>query len=158
MLPFEQDIPRSRTMRAIVYTRYGPPDVLQLREIERPEPGEDQVLVKVHAASVNALDYRRTLKPQGNYVCVVGTLPQVFQSILLGPLVSRIGGKKMGFMGIAKTNQKDLALMRELLEVGKVVLVIDRYCPLSEVAEAIRYLAERHAKGKVVIKLGNHSN
>ena len=46
-------------MKAIMYTRYGPPDVLQLREVERPEPGEDQVLVKVHAASANALDYRR---------------------------------------------------------------------------------------------------
>ena len=46
-------------MKAIVYTRYGSPDVLQLREVEKPEPGEDQVLVKVHAASVNALDHRR---------------------------------------------------------------------------------------------------
>lgn len=46
-------------MKAIVYTRYGPPDVLQLREVEKPEPKEDQVLVKVLAASVNALDYRR---------------------------------------------------------------------------------------------------
>ena len=46
-------------MKAIVYTRYGPPDVLQLKEVERLEPGEDQVLVKVYAASANALDYRR---------------------------------------------------------------------------------------------------
>ena len=64
----------------------------------------------------------------------------------------------MGFMGIAKTNQKDLALMGELLEVGKVVPVIDSCYPLSEVAEAIRYLAGEHVKGKVVITVGNHSN
>lgn len=46
-------------MKAIVYTQYGPPEVLQLREIARPEPAERQVLVKVRAASANALDYRR---------------------------------------------------------------------------------------------------
>jgi len=46
-------------MKAIVYTQYGSPDVLQLRELAKPEPRDGQVLVKVHAASANALDYRR---------------------------------------------------------------------------------------------------
>ena len=64
----------------------------------------------------------------------------------------------MGFMGIAKTNQKDLIYMAELLEAGKVVPVIERCYPLNEVAEAIRYLAEGHAQGKVVIIMGDHNN
>ncbi len=76
------------------------------------------------------------------------TYTQILQAMLLGPLISRRQAKKMMFMGIAKTNQKDLALMGELLETGKVSPVIERYYPLSEVAEAIRYLAEGHAKGK----------
>ena len=54
-------------------------------------------------------------------------------------------------MGIAKMNQKDMVFVKELLEAGKVVPVIDRCYPLREVAEAIRYLEERHARGKVVI-------
>jgi len=46
-------------MKAIVYTQYGSPDVLQLREVAKPKPKENQVLIIVRAASANALDYRR---------------------------------------------------------------------------------------------------
>ena len=51
-------------MKAIVYTKYGSPDVLELREVAKPVPGEHQVLVKVHAASANALEWRRFTLPQ----------------------------------------------------------------------------------------------
>lgn len=53
--------------------------------------------------------------------------------------------------------KKDLALVKELLEAGKVVPVIDRCYPLSETAEAIRYLEEGHARGKVVITMAQES-
>ena len=96
------------------------------------------------------LGYRRALSPGGICVVLGGSMAQVLQGLLLGPLVSRIGGKKMGFL-LAHPNQKDLVSLRELLEAGKVVPVIDRCYSLSEVAEAIRYLIEEHAQGKVVI-------
>jgi NADPH:quinone reductase-like Zn-dependent oxidoreductase len=54
-------------------------------------------------------------------------------------------------------NQKDLITIKELLEAGKVVPVIDRRYPLSEVPEAIRYLEEGHARGKVVITVQQNS-
>ncbi len=96
-------------------------------------------------------DYKRALNPQGIYVCAGGTLPQIFQALLLGSLVSKNGDKKMGNMGIAKVNPEDLVTLGELLEAGKIVPVIDRSYPLSEFAEAMRYLEETHAQGKVII-------
>jgi len=103
-------------------------------------------------------DYKRALRPQGTCV-IVGftTLLRLFGHVVLGPLMSMTGSKKIGLMGLAKPNQKDLVVLKELVEAGKVVPVIDRRYPLSETAEAIRYLEEGHARGKVVITVEHHA-
>ena len=101
-------------------------------------------------------DYKRALSPEGIYVCTGGSMAQIFQSMLLGPWMSMTGSKKMGNLA-AKSNKKDLTFMKELLEADKVVPVIDRRYPLSEVAEALGYLGEGHARGKVVITLENNN-
>ena len=97
------------------------------------------------------LDYRRALSANGRCVVAGGPLAQVLQVILLGPLVSRIGRKQIGFQGIATTPKEDLLVIKQLLEVGKIVPVMDKNYPLRETAEAIRYLVKEHARGKVVI-------
>jgi NADPH:quinone reductase-like Zn-dependent oxidoreductase len=51
-------------MKAILYTKYGPPDVLELHDMEKPSPKKDEVLVRVHAASINALEWRRFTLPK----------------------------------------------------------------------------------------------
>ena len=79
-----------------------------------------------------------------------GGVLRLLQALLLGPLLSRIGSKKMCVF-LAKMNKKDLAFLKDLLETGHVVPVIDRRYPLSEVADALRYLGEGHPQGKVVI-------
>jgi NADPH:quinone reductase-like Zn-dependent oxidoreductase len=96
-------------------------------------------------------DYRRALSPTGMCVVAGGSLSQIFQAMLLGLLISRLGNKKHVFMGIATTPKRDLLVIKELVATGKVVPVIHKCYPLSETAEAIRYLIEEHARGKVVI-------
>jgi NADPH:quinone reductase-like Zn-dependent oxidoreductase len=100
-------------------------------------------------------EYRRALNPGGILVVAGGSVPQMFQSLLLGPLISRNGDKKMGTF-MAKLNQKDLGYIKELIEAGKVKPVIDRCYPLSETAEALRYLGKKHARGKVVITVDHN--
>jgi NADPH:quinone reductase-like Zn-dependent oxidoreductase len=94
--------------------------------------------------------YKRALTPKGIYIMAGGSMAQIFQSMLLGSMMSETGGKTMGGVS-AKASQKDLVILKELVEAGKVVPIIDRRYMLSEAAEALRYLGEGHARGKVVI-------
>jgi NADPH:quinone reductase-like Zn-dependent oxidoreductase len=98
------------------------------------------------------LDYWRALNPGGIYVVLGGSMAQIFQGLLLGPLLSRVGSKKLGNM-LAHSSQNDLVFLAELLRAGKVVPVVEKCYPLSKVAEAIRYLVDVHARGKVVITM-----
>lgn len=100
-----------------------------------------------------SLGYRRALSPDGICVVAGGAMSQIIQALLLGPLLSRIGSKKIGFMGIATTSKEDLLFLKELLESGKVVSIIDKSYPLSETAQAIKYIIEEHGRGKVIISV-----
>jgi NADPH:quinone reductase-like Zn-dependent oxidoreductase len=73
------------------------------------------------------------------------------QAMLLGRLISKFGNKKIGFQGIASTSKEDLLILKEHLEAGKIVPIIDKCYPLRETAEAIKYLIEEHGRGKVII-------
>jgi NADPH:quinone reductase-like Zn-dependent oxidoreductase len=96
--------------------------------------------------------YRRALSPDGICVKAGGepTFQGAFEDLLVAPVLSRMGSKKTcGFF--AKLSKKDLMVLKELLETGKIPPVIDRSYPLSETAEALRYLEKGPARGKVII-------
>ena len=97
-------------------------------------------------------DYLRALSPDGIYVVAGGSMLQLFQSALQGRRTSKTGGQKTYVISLTQS-QKDLVFMKELLETGKVVPVINGCYPLSKTAEAFRYFEKVHARGKVVITM-----
>jgi NADPH:quinone reductase-like Zn-dependent oxidoreductase len=114
--------------------------------------GQRYDLILAANAHHSILDYRRALDRGGIYVMAGGGSAQVLQAVLLGPLLSRTGSKKLRFF-VATVNRADLVILKDLLAAGEIVSVIDRRYPLSDVAEAIRYLEQGHARGKVVITM-----
>jgi NADPH:quinone reductase-like Zn-dependent oxidoreductase len=96
--------------------------------------------------------YKRSLTPQGRYAGSGGAGKQMAEAMLLGPWMSEKGGRKLGWTDM-KPKLADLEYLRELLETGKLLPEIDRRYSLAQVPDAIAYLEEGHAKGKVVIVL-----
>ncbi len=134
----------------------GADHVIDYTREDFTKSGQRYDLILGANAHHSIFDYRRALSQDGIYVGAGGGLPQIFQTMLLASFLSRMGSKKTRFF-IANITHKDLLFLKDLLETGKVVPVIDRRYPLSEAAEALRYLEERHARGKVVLTV-EHSN
>ena len=130
----------------------GADDVIDYTQEDFTKSGQRYDLILANAGDRSIFDYMRAMNPEGIYVCTGGSLTQNFQATLLGPLISMTGSKKLGSM-LGNPNQKDYAFLIELFKSGKVVPVIDRRYPLSEVSEALRYYGEGHARGKVVITM-----
>ena len=130
----------------------GADHVIDYTREDFTKSGQRYDLILAANAYHSIFAYRRALSQDGIYVMAGGGWAQILQAVLLGPLLSLIGRKKMCLF-MANINRKDLVVLKDLLEAGRVVPVIDRRYPLSEVAEALRYLEEGHARGKVVISM-----
>jgi NADPH:quinone reductase-like Zn-dependent oxidoreductase len=112
--------------------------------------GQQYDLILDVVADRSVFDYPRALKPGGTYFMVGGSVATIFQILLLGPWIRRARGKHIRVLGVQRS-QEDLLAITELCESGKIVPVIDRRYSLRGVPEALRYLGEGLAKGKVVI-------
>jgi NADPH:quinone reductase-like Zn-dependent oxidoreductase len=97
-------------------------------------------------------DYLHALKPEGIYVVAGGSMFQLFQAASMGKRISKTGSQKIYIASLVQS-QKDLILIKELLESGKIVPVIDGCYPLSKTPKAFWYFEKVHAKGKVVITM-----
>jgi len=95
--------------------------------------------------------YKRALSPHGTYAMVGGSVPRMLQALCFGLWGSITGGRKFRF--VAEGPNKGLSDLKELIETGKVVPVVDKQYKLSGVPEAFRYFVEGRHKGKVVIDI-----
>lgn len=100
----------------------------------------------------SAFAYARALKPNGSYYAVGGSLAAILQLLIFGPLIRRSAGRRVGLLMVQR-NRADLEFIAELCASGKIVAPIDRRYPLSETPDALRYLGEGRAKGKLVIEV-----
>jgi NADPH:quinone reductase-like Zn-dependent oxidoreductase len=112
--------------------------------------GKQYDLILDIVAHRSVFAYKRALRSNGSYFLTGGSVATIFQILLLGPWIRGTTGKKIRILAV-RPNLKDMVYITELYEAGKVVPVIDRRYPLSEVPEALRYLGEGRTKGKVVI-------
>ena len=131
----------------------GADHVIDYAQEDYTKSGQRYDLILDVVAYRSVFDYRRALSPEGVFLIVGGSLTTFLQVLILGALISRMGSKKLGPNAYDANNRDDLAFLAELFEAGKVVPVIDRCYPLSEVPEALRYLQEGQVLGKVVISV-----
>lgn len=96
--------------------------------------------------------YKRTLCPTGTYFFVGGSMVTLIQVLLLGPWIKRTAGKNIHLLAVPQ-NREDLLAITEYCVSGKVRPVIDRQFSFKEIPEALRYVGEGRAKGKVVITI-----
>ncbi|MFZ5810075.1 MAG: NAD(P)-dependent alcohol dehydrogenase [Chloroflexota bacterium] len=97
-------------------------------------------------------DYLSALKHQGSFVVAGGSLRQLIQAGTSGKQADKNGSRKIHVLSIEQ-NQQDLVFLRELIETGKVVPVIDAIYPLNRVTDAFHYSEKVHPQGKVVIEI-----
>ena len=123
----------------------GADQVIDYTQEDFTQNGQLYDLIFDAAAYRSISDYKRSLSPKGMYLLVGGSMTRIIQVVLNK-------SKKIDNL-VVKSNKKDLIFMKGLLESGQVAPVVDRIYPLNRVAEALRYLEERHVQGKVVIKV-----
>ena len=136
----------------------GADHVIDYTKEDYTKNGERYDLICEIAASHGFSAYKRSLTPGGTFV-LVGMRDKIILRLLYFTLLRRLlsGGRKFRFF-IAKINQKDLSILRDMLETRKVRSVIDRRYRLDDVGEAMQYLGEGHARGKIVITVGSDMN
>jgi NADPH:quinone reductase-like Zn-dependent oxidoreductase len=140
--------PKLDMMRSI-----GADHVVDYTREDFTRSGERYDLILDLVARRSIFDLKRALSRNGVYVLAGGSMGQIFQTLILGSLISMTGSKKMGMLAVEQNRREDLIYIGNLIETGKIRVVIDKQYPLGDVQEALRYLGDGHALGKVVITM-----
>jgi NADPH:quinone reductase-like Zn-dependent oxidoreductase len=130
----------------------GADQVIDYTSVDFTQNGQLYDLILDNVGNRSVSDIKRILEPKGTYL-LNGYSPALMFHLTLQPGKSKNRGQTMRNSDVEKANQSDLEFLKTLIEAGNVVPVIDSIYHLSEAAEAIRYLEEGHARGKVVLTL-----
>jgi len=131
----------------------GADKVIDYTKEDFSKSGDSYDLILAINGNSRLSDYKRILNSNGTYVMVGGALSQIIRSIVFGRFMF-FGSKKMYILTV-KSNQKDLEFLAKLAADGKIRSLIESRYSLDKTAEAMRYLNEGHAQGKVVIRTSN---
>ncbi|MGB3787658.1 MAG: NAD(P)-dependent alcohol dehydrogenase [Phormidesmis sp.] len=129
----------------------GADEVIEYAQLDLTEKDAYDLIIDV-AAYRSVFDYLPALKPTGTYVLVGGAIARLFQVMIFGSAISKMSDRTVKSL-IVKPNSTDLDKLRELIEVGKIIPLIDRLYSLEEVPVAIRRLEQRQVVGKFVIRV-----
>jgi NADPH:quinone reductase-like Zn-dependent oxidoreductase len=159
--PFAVQIARSlgahitgvaRTEKLDFVRALGADQVIDYTAVDVTKTGERYDWILDVDAHHSVLRWRHALRPGGVYVALGGSTAWMLPSLLLGPAMSLSGGRRMGLMlGWKPFYGPDVETLKGLVTTGTVKPVIDRRFPLSEIVDALRYVDQGHARGKVVI-------
>jgi NADPH:quinone reductase-like Zn-dependent oxidoreductase len=159
--PFAVQIARSRgaevtgvcsTEKMDFVRSLGVDHVLDYKKVDYTKSGERYDWIVDTDSHHPILRVRRALRPKGVYVTLGGTSMPLLAAMTLGPVITAATDKWTGLLLWWKPfNADDVATVTDLIATGKVKPIIDRRFPLSEVIEALRYVDDGHAKGKVII-------
>jgi len=135
----------------------GADHVIDYTKEDYTKKGQKYDLVVDTASSHSISAYKRILNPNGTFV-LVGMRDKIIRRLLSFIIRARLsrGDKKFLFF-VAKGNQEDFVILKELMESGKIMPVIDRRYSLGETAQAVRYFEEGHTRGKIIITM-DHNN
>ncbi len=130
----------------------GADNVLDYRVDDFAAGGGQYDLILDFVAYRSPLDHKRAMKPEGRYVIVGGAVPRLLQTLLLGPFVKGLSGKELGVLAYQQNND-DLDYLLGLYKAGTIKPIIDRYFTFKEAPQALQYLGNGDAKGKIIITL-----
>jgi NADPH:quinone reductase-like Zn-dependent oxidoreductase len=130
----------------------GADHVIDYTQEDFTKNGNQYDLILDIVAHRSVFAYKRALRSNGSYFLAGGSVVTMLQILLLGPWISRTTGKKIRILAV-RPNTEDVDFVKELIEAGTVMLIIDKAFPLSEVPEAISYVGDGRSQGKVVITM-----
>ncbi len=136
----------------------GADHVIDYTKEDFTKNGQRYDLIVDTASSHSISTYKRILSPNGTFV-LVGMRDKIIRRLISFIIRARLsrGDKKFLFF-VAKGNQEDFVTLKELMESGKIMPVIDRRYSLGETAQAVRYFEEGRTRGKIVITMDNNDN